>query len=95
MGHDAKEGDFKESDAHLFNNDQKDVEVKLGFMTRCREKCCKKDVNKKATGTEMNPNLRLRSNIRKLVNGKFVLTLMTFVTLFALIGVSIRIVSQV
>ena len=64
--------------------------VKEGFIQRCLTKCCKKDPNKKSTGIESNPNLRIKSNIRRIVNGRFVLTLMTFVTLFALIGVSIQ-----
>ena len=65
------------------------VEVKQGFLRRCRAKCCKRDPNpKKPVGFESNPNLRVKNTIKRIVNGRFVLTLMTFVTIFALIGVS-------
>ena len=36
----------------------------------------------------MNPNLRVKNTIKRIVNGRYVLTIMTFVTIFALIGVS-------
>ena len=66
----------------------KHVEVKQGFLRRCRQKCSSSG-NKKAVGFETNPNLRIKNTIKRIVNGRFVLTLMTFVTIFALIGVSI------
>lgn len=50
---------------------------------------CKRDTKKAQPGFEHNPNLHIKQVIRKVVNGRFVLTLMTFVTLFALIGVSL------
>ena len=54
-----------------------------------RSKCCKRDAHpKKPVGFESNPNLRVKNTIKRIVNGRFVLTLMTFVTIFALIGVS-------
>ena len=62
--------------------------VKEGCIQRCMSKICKQDPNKKPLGFENNPNLRIKANIKRIVNGRFVLTLMTFVTLFALIGVS-------
>ena len=72
-----------------FKDDQsKTVVVKQGFLQRCRAKCCKKDPHVKPVGLESNPNLRIKNTIKRIVNGRFVLTLMTFVTLFALIGVS-------
>ena len=72
-----------------FKDDQsKSVVVKQGFLQRCKAKCCKKDPNKKPVGLESNPNLRIKNTIKRIVNGRIVLTLMTFVTLFALIGVS-------
>ena len=70
----------------------KKVAIKESLFQRCKAKCCTKDPNKKPVGFESNPNVRLRNNIKRLVNGRFVLTLMTFVTLFALIGVSSKII---
>ncbi len=67
----------------------KPVEVKQSFLKRMRDKCCRRDQNKpKPVGFEINPNLRIKNTIKRIVNGRFVLTLMTFVTIFALIGVS-------
>lgn len=67
---------------------EQQVEVKQGFLSRCRNKCCSGDNNKKQSGFESNPNARVKNTIKRIVNGRFVLTLMTFVTIFALIGVS-------
>ncbi len=68
---------------------EKPVEVKQSFLKRMRDKCCRRDQNKpKPVGFEINPNLRIKNTIKRIVNGRFVLTLMTFVTIFALIGVS-------
>ena len=78
----------------MFNNDQKEqeknVQVKVGCLKRCRTKCCSKEPvpGKKIPSFESNPNLRVKNIIKRIVNGRFVLTLMTLVTLFALIGVS-------
>ena len=68
---------------------KKQAIIKEGCIQRCLSKLCKSDPNKKPLGFENNPNLRIKANIKRIVNGRFVLTLMTFVTLFALIGVSI------
>ena len=65
------------------------VEVKHGCMRRCRAKCCSREPNKKQQGFETNPNLRVKNTIKRIVNGRYVLTIMTFVTIFALIGVSL------
>ena len=68
---------------------EQQVEVKQGFLLRCRNKCCSRDNNaKKPSGVESNPNARVKNTIKRIVNGRFVLTIMTFVTIFALIGVS-------
>ena len=76
---------------------EKPIEVKQSFFRRCRKKCCKKDPKaaqaQKPVGLESNPNLRVKNTIKRIVNGRFVLTLMTFVTIFALIGVSIFILT--
>ena len=69
--------------------DSGSVEVKVGFLKRCMNKCGRNaNANKKQIGFESNPNLRVKNTIKRIVNGRFVLTLMTFVTVFALIGVS-------
>ena len=68
--------------------DTKNVEVKQGFLKRIVAKCSSKDQPKKPVAFESNPNLRVKNTIKRIVNGRFVLTLMTFVTIFALIGVS-------
>ena len=57
-------------------------------MRRCRNKCCSRDGDKNKLGFEVNPNLRVKNTIKRIVNGRYVLTIMTFVTIFALIGVS-------
>ena len=72
----------------------KQVEVKQSCFRRLRKKCCSKDPAKKPVGVESNPNLRVKNTIKRIVNGRFVLTLMTFVTIFALIGVSAIIVPK-
>lgn len=70
--------------------DTKNVEVKQGFLKRIVAKCSSKDQPKKPVAFESNPNLRVKNTIKRIVNGRFVLTLMTFVTIFALIGDDIR-----
>ena len=79
------EGNLK---SDFFPTEQQ-VEVKQGFLQRCRARCCSCDNNKKQPGIESNPNARVKNTIKRIVNGRFVLTIMTFVTIFALIGVSI------
>lgn len=68
--------------------EDKNVEVKEGFLKRMAAKCGSRDQPKKPIAFESNPNLRIKNTIKRIVNGRFVLTLMTFVTIFALIGVS-------
>ena len=71
------------------------VEVKAGCMRRMRNKCCSREPAKKQQGADINPNLRVKNTIKRIVNGRYVLTIMTFVTIFALIGVSAAFISSV
>lgn len=68
--------------------EEQPVVVKEGFLKRCRNKCRSKQDPVKQPTFESNPNLSVKNTIKRIINGRFVLTLMTFVTLFALIGVS-------
>ena len=71
---------------------EKTIEVKQGCLKRCAVKFAPKNQpSKKPLGYEQNPNLRVKNTIKHLLNGSFFLTLMTLVTFFALIGVSISV----